>query len=183
MLKLDGYGWKWKIPVPLAFSKLVLKVKVKFLLISWHFLVAFSLRPPNPPIHWNSHFCHIKYIQLVHIWAKFHLCLTCISPVLKFQMFSVEGTILGCFWAFFFGRNPLKCGQICLKFWPVMQCNIMHQEYDGFYFILKKRLKLSQKKFFSGSFWEVFGLRLLKSCEFHPNLQANVTSYWGTYLW
>ena len=182
MLKLDGSGWQWKIPIPLAFSKLVLNVKVKFLLISWHFLVVFWLPHPHPPIHWNPRFCYIKGIQLVHIWAKFHLCLICSSPVLKFQMFSAEGTILGCFWAFFFGRNPLKCGQICLKFWPVMQCNIMHQACDGFYFILKKHLKLRQKNFLA-HFERFFVFCLLTPYELHPNLLPNVTSCGGTYLW
>ena len=96
--------WLWMAmnnPYPLAFSKLVLNVKVKFLLISWHFLVVFWLCTPHLPIHWNPYFGFIKGIQLVHIYAKFHLCLICSSPVLKFQMFSAEGTILGCFWLVF----------------------------------------------------------------------------------
>ena len=38
---------------------------------------------------------------MVHIWVKFYLCLICSSPVLKIQMFSAEGTNLGCFWAVF----------------------------------------------------------------------------------
>ena len=181
MLKLDGSGWQWKIPNPLAFSKLVLNVKVKFLLISWHFLVVFWLPHPHPPIHWNPRFCYIKGIQLVHIWAKFHLCLICSSPIFKFQMFSAEGTILGCFWVVF-GRNPLKCGQICLKFWPVMQCNIMHQACDGFYFILKKHLKLRQKNFLA-HFERFFVFCLLTPYELHPNLLPNVTSCGGSYLW
>ena len=101
MLKLDGSGWQWKIPNPLTFSKLVLNVKVKFLLISWHFLVVFWLCTPHSPIHWNPYFGFIKGIQLVHIYAKFHLCLICSSPVLKFQMFSKEDIILGCFWGSF----------------------------------------------------------------------------------
>ena len=33
-----------------------------------------------------------------------------------------------------------------------MQCNIMHQACDGFYFILKKHLKLSQKTDFLADF-------------------------------
>ena len=90
MLKLDGYGWQWKIPIHLAFSKLVLNVKVKFLLISRHFLAVFWLHPPppDPPIHWNLHICYIKSIQLLHIWAKF------LSPF------------------------PTKYGTSLLKFWP-----------------------------------------------------------------
>ena len=134
MLKLDGYGWYWKIPISLAFSTI--------------FRCFFGC-PPHLPIHWHPHFCYIKGIQLVHIWAKFHIFLICSSPVLKFQMFSYQQRynfrllLSGVFLC-----NPLKCGQICLKFWPVMQCNIMHQAYDGFYFTLKKHLKLSQKNDF-----------------------------------
>ena len=79
-----------KIPISLAFSKLVLDdVKVEILLILWHFLF-FSLRPP--PVHslTPSFFFDIKGVQVVYIWAKFHLCLICSSRVLKFQMFSYQ---------------------------------------------------------------------------------------------
>ena len=34
--------------ISLAFSKLVLDVKAKFLLISWHYLVVFLVAPPSP---------------------------------------------------------------------------------------------------------------------------------------
>ena len=149
MLKLDRYEWKWKIAIPLAFPKLVLKVKVKFLLISWHFLVAFSLRPPNPPIHWNSHFCYTKCIQLVHIWAKFHLCLTCSYPVLKFQMFSAEGTILGCFWAFFLDVTHWNVVKFVWNFdqW----CNVTQCIRNMMVFILFLKNTWNWAKFFF--FW------------------------------
>ena len=137
MLKLDGYGWYWKIPISLAFST-----------IFRCFLVAL----PTCPFIDILIFVILKVFSwyiLVHIWAKFHIFLICSSPVLKFQMFSYQQRynfrllLSGVFLC-----NPLKCGQICLKFWPVMQCNIMHQAYDGFYFTLKKHLKLSQKNDF-----------------------------------
>ena len=41
-----------------------------------------------------------------------------------------------CVW--FFGRNPQKFGENGLKFWSVMQCKVIHQACDIFYFILKK---------------------------------------------
>ena len=154
MLKLDRYEWKWKIPIPLAFPKLVLKVKVKFLLISWHFLVAFSLRPPNPPIHWNSHFCYTKCIQLVHIWAKFHLCLTCSYPVLKFQMFSAEGTILGCFWAFFLDVTHWNMVKFVWNFdqW----CNVTQCIRNMMVFILFLKNTWNWAKFFFLAHFERF---------------------------
>ena len=53
MLKLNG-AWQWKMPIPLAFSKLVFNVKVKFLLILWHFLMVFWLPvfQFSKPIFW-----------------------------------------------------------------------------------------------------------------------------------
>ena len=38
-------------------------------------------------------FWYIKGVQVIHIWAKFHLCLICSSRVLKFQMFSYQQTV------------------------------------------------------------------------------------------
>ena len=89
--------WLWMaMKISLAFSKLVLDVKVKFLLISRHFLVVFWLRPlPRP-----AHFCYIQGIQLVRIWAKFHLSLIC-SFEISNVFIPAEGIILGCFWAVF----------------------------------------------------------------------------------
>ena len=46
-----------------------------------------------------------------------------------------------------------------------------------------KAPEIEPKKQFSGSFWEVFGLRLLMPYELHPNLLPNLTSYGGTYSW
>ena len=37
------------VKISLAFSKLILDVKVEFLLISWHFLVVFWFRFPTRP--------------------------------------------------------------------------------------------------------------------------------------
>ena len=123
------------ILISLPFSKLVLDdVKVKILLISWHLLVFFWLHP-NLPIHWHSYFWYIKGVQSVHIWNKFHLCLICSSRVFKFQIFSNQQKVQ--FYAAsgrFFGRNPLKCGQIRFKFSPAMQCNIMHQTCEFLFY-------------------------------------------------
>ena len=68
----------------------------------------------------------------------------------------------------FFGRNPLKCGQICLKFWSVMQCNITHQAYDGFYFILKKHLHFSQKTDFLDHFERFLVYTFLRPMSYTP---------------
>ena len=113
--------------------------------IFWSF---FRCASANPFID-TLFFWYIKGVQVVHIWHKFHLCLICSSRVLKFQMFSYQlkvqfqpasGRSFGC--------SPLKCGQIHLKFWPVMQCNIMHQTCDNFHFILKKAWNWSRKTIF-----------------------------------
>ena len=37
--------------------------------------------------------------------------------------------LLGCF----FGHNSPRCGQILLKFWPIMQCKVLNQICDGFW--------------------------------------------------
>ena len=55
----------------------------------------------------------------------------------------------------------------------------MHQEYDNFYFILKKHLKLSPKTNFLPHF-ERFGLGLFMPYKLHPNLLPNETPYGGT---
>ena len=86
---MDG---REKVPFSLALSELALDdAKVEILLISLDFLVFFWLRPapaPHPPIFW-----YIKGVQVIHIWAKFHLCLICNSRVLKFQMFLYQQKI------------------------------------------------------------------------------------------
>ena len=145
---------------------------------------GFLVGPPHPhlPIHWNLHLCYIKGIQLVHIWPKCHLCLICISPVLKFQMFSAEGQILGCFWAVFW-TWPTKMWS---NLFETLTSDAMYHNSVGLWWSLLyslKTLETEPKNQFSGSFREVFGLRLLTSYELQPNLQPNLTSYGGTYLW
>ena len=52
-----------------------------------------------------------------------------------------------------FGRNPLKWGKICLKFWPVMECNIMHQVCGVFYvFFSEKTPEIEPKNNFLAHF-------------------------------
>ena len=82
--------WLWMaMKISLAFSKLVLDVKVKFLLISWHFLVVFWLHPPPPQVILKVFSWYVSRPYLIYVWFV----------VLKFQMFFIpaEGTILGCF--------------------------------------------------------------------------------------
>ena len=53
------------------------------------------------------------------------------------------------------------------------QCNVMHQEYGGFYFVLKKHLKLSQKTDFLAHFERFLVYAPFTPCELHPNLLPN----------
>ena len=102
------------------------------------FLVVFWM-PPTRPFIDTLIFWYIKGVQMIHIWLKFHLCLICSPRVLKFQMFSYQQKVQ--FYVAsgqYFGRNPLKCGKICLEFWPVMQYIAMHQVYDGMCFLFLK---------------------------------------------
>ena len=102
-----------KIPIYLVFSKLVLDdVKVKILLISWHFLDFFSWCPTHPFID-TLIFWYFNGVQVVHIWDKFHLCLICSSQVFKFQMFSYQQKVqFQSASGRFFESNPPKCGQV-----------------------------------------------------------------------
>ena len=112
-LKLDVYGWQWKNPISLVFSKLVLdSVKVKILLISWHFLEFFSLRP-DPPIHWHPYFLVYQrcsggaYLGQVSFTSDLQFTSFEISNV----FIAAESTILGCFWSVFLDvthRNVVK---------------------------------------------------------------------------
>ena len=82
-----------KIPNYLVFSKLVLDdVKVNILLISWHFLELLFVATPPTHSFTPLFFCfwYIKGFQVVHMWDKFHLHLTCSSQVLEFDMFSYQ---------------------------------------------------------------------------------------------
>ena len=117
------------------------------------FFGSFSYASPFHPFIYTFIFWYMKIIQEVHIWAKFHLCLICSSRVFKFQMFSHKQKVpFQAAFGWFFGGNPLKCGQICFKFCLRMQCKEMHQIFDNFYPISKKQSKLGKKKIF----WLIF---------------------------
>ena len=160
-----------KIPISLVFSKLVLdSVKVKILLITWHFLEFFFVAPPPTHSLTPLFFGILKVFRwcisgtsFIYVWFAVHKFwnFKCFHTSRKYNFRLLLVSI--------FGRNPPKCGQIHLKFRPVMQCNIMHQACDSFSFILKKTWKWA-KKGFSGSFWEVFGLLFFMLYELHPNL-------------
>ena len=84
------------------------------------------------PPHWLTtlFFGKRKVLGLVHIWAyiiyiSFILCLICSFRVFKCHFW----LLLGCF----FGHNSPRCGQILLKFWPIMQCKVLNQICDGFW--------------------------------------------------
>ena len=73
--------------------------------------------PPTRPFIDTLMFWYNKGVQVIHIWAMFHLCLICSSRVLKLRMFSYQQKLqVQAASGRFFGRDPLKCGQICLKF-------------------------------------------------------------------
>ena len=128
-----------KVPTFIAFCELFLgDVKVEYFVNLWHFwwLLGFA---SHLLIHWHQFFENLKGVKVVHISCKFHLHLTCSCRAFIFQMFSYQQKVqfeAASWW--FFGCNTPKCGQIRLKFWPVMQCQVMHQTCEGLYFILKK---------------------------------------------
>ena len=160
--------WLWmavKITFSLVLSKLVLNdVKVEVLLISRHFVVVLWMRPL--PTHLltlscfgilkvlRRYICGPSFISVWFVVLEF-LNLKCFHNSRKYNFRAASGR--------FFGRNPLKCCQICLEFWTVMQCIVMHQAYAGFHFILKKHLKLSEKIDFMAHFE-----RFLVSAFSHP---------------
>ena len=43
----------------------------------------------------------MKYVEVVHIWTKFHLHVTCNSGVLIFENLAAKSIISGCFWPVF----------------------------------------------------------------------------------
>ena len=85
------------------------------------------------------------------------------SWVLEFQMFLYQQKVplqaaSGCF----FLSNPLKCDQICCKFWQTMQCKVMCQICDSFYSVSNKTSKLGQKADFSAHFQRLFVFTCLR---------------------
>ena len=52
----------------------------------------------------------------------------------------------------FSGDTFPKCGQVDLKFVPVMQSNVLHQIFDSLYPTVKNWSKLGQKTDFLGNF-------------------------------
>ena len=62
--------------------------------------------------------------------------------------------------------NVLKF--VCLEFWPVMQCIVIHQAFDGFHFILKKHLKLSKKIDFLAHFERFLVYAFLRPMSYTP---------------
>ena len=88
--------------------------------------------------------------EVVHVWAKFHVCLISSSGVFKFQMFSKKQKVW--FYAafgMFFQHNPPKFGQVASKYLPVLQHRAMNQICDGLY---RKGLKWAKKL----TFWAIF---------------------------
>ena len=144
------------------------------------FFVFFDVSPFHPFIY-TLIFWFMIGIQEVNIWAKFHSCLICSSWVFKFQMFLYQQKIpFQAASGWFFGDNPLECGQISFKFCLPMQCEVMHQIFDSFYSISKKWSKLGEKNFFSGSFL-AFRLHPPTPYELQPNFLPTEMSPGDTY--
>ena len=108
--------------------------------------------PPTPPQlpsccpFITTSFLQMKGVDLLDMSCKFDLHLTCKFRVFIFVKFSYKQKVP--FYAasrWFFGRNPPKSGGNGLKFWTVVQCKVMHQICDQFYFIGKKWSRISQK--------------------------------------
>ena len=70
-IKVSSLWMAVKNPYLLAFSKLVLNVKIKFVLISWHFLVFFGCAPlPSRP-----------FIEILILVILEHSAGTCLGQV------------------------------------------------------------------------------------------------------
>ena len=130
-----------KIPTLIALCKLFLgDVKFEILLISRYFFMVFRMR--YPPAHslprpflwkWKVLRWYISHASFIYFWLV-------IPEFLYFKSFLSSWKYL----------CRLLLGG--LKFWPVMQCKAMHQIFDRFYSILKKRSKLGQKTDFLAFF-------------------------------
>ena len=62
-----------------------------------------------------------------------------------------------------------------------MQCNVMHQECGGFYFILKKHLELSQKTDFLAHFERFLVYALLRPVSYTP-IFCQIKCLMGRYI-
>ena len=140
-----------KIPSLTAFYKLFLTdIKVKILTTFWCFLMDFWMCPvsPSPPLRLTSSVFSKWKVARWCIWASFN---DIESVALRFSIFkcfcSFKLSFLGCFPVFFWPELPKNL--FCLKFWPVMTYNMMHQICYSFYWSIKKWSKLGQKL----SFW------------------------------
>ena len=99
-------SWLWmaaKNTYPFSMSKVVLNVKVKFLLISWHFLVVFwwGLLTPTHPFIETFIYVILKvfrrYISdpsVIYVWFV-------VLQFWNFKCFQQKVKFLGCFWAVF----------------------------------------------------------------------------------
>ena len=77
----------------------------------------------------------------------------------------------------FLAITPLKCSQILLKFWPVMQCKVMHDIGHGFYCTIKKWSKLGKKTDFLTQFCR-FLVSPSYALSFRPQSSAKLKVLW-----
>ena len=116
--------------------------------MTWNYNQTFTSNICTPPAAHSLPplFLQMKGVDLLDMSCKFDLHLTCNFRVFIFVKFSYKQKVP--FYAasrWFFGRNPPKSGENGFKFWTVMQCKVMHQICDQFYFIVKKWSRISQK--------------------------------------
>ena len=127
-------------------------------MISWHYLAVFWMCLPPTHSFTPSFFDIWKVFRRMSGPSFIYVSFISSSRVFKFQMFSYQQKVL--FLAasgWFFGGNPLECGQISFIFWPPMQCKVMHHIPDSFYSILNM-VKIGPKNWFFCSFLVVFSL-------------------------
>ena len=128
-----------------------------------YLLVSSAILPFTPSFFGN------EGAKVIHMPCKFHLRLTCNFQVFIFQIFLYQQKVpIQAASEWFFGYNSQKCGQIGLKFCPVMLYKVMHQILDNFYSILKKWSKLSQKSDFLAAFQRFFVYALLRLMSHAP---------------
>ena len=138
---------------------------------------GFLSAPPTRPFTATLILVQMKGVQVVHIWAKFHLHVTCNSGVLIFEMLVQQPKVpfqaaSGCF----YGHNFPKYSLNGFKFLPVIKCNLMHQMIEGFYNILNIWSKLGQKTEFLSNFYRFFINALSRPLSCAPIFTTNQRS-------
>ena len=97
----------------------------------------------HPPI-----FCQMKDLMKIHNGGKFHIYRICGCEVINFQIFSWRCSFHFGHFGVFLSPNSPKCSQILFKIGTVMETNILHHIYYGFWYSAENFKKLTQKPHF-----------------------------------